>query len=930
MEPSRKGAPDALAAALADGAAIDWRAAEGGARGAADANLIHQLRVIAAMRGRHGAAPAARRPWRRQAVAAAYVFGVTLAAIKVIVALAGVPAALAHAPSPVGVFALNLVIFGVGGLLLVFGGTRDRRLQLLGGFYITIAASFVDPFFAGITGPAGMVVAALAVLRPESMFALGVWLFAWSFPAEPLTRRTRRWAGAFIAAAAVVAWGLFVLHLIGAGTFGAPTGTRVRTLLTLFDRQAPRSMYWPVLCLLSAPAVAFLVVRYRIETAERRRRVAWFLGALAVGFTPLIVAVVATPFVPALQDEAVRRRVGLVVYVALGSTVPMTAYAVAVNRVMDLQFVIRTTLQYALARYAIWAAIFGPITYLVLDVVVNRGLTFVQYVNTRHPGGLIAFSGLGLLTLTFRSQLIGVVDRWFLREPLDPAEVLARLERRFRACDSLRGISGALTEELATALHAGRVTVLLLGEDATTLVALDASAPPVPRQSVLCDLLQATRGEVVIDARAALARLLPEADQDWLTATGAHVLLPLVGASGELLGVVAVGAATSDLPYTERHVALATAMCGQAAMQLENRWLRETRPSPAGAPGPRAGGVAWQDEPAASCPNCSETWSPDTRRCRCGTATRPAVLPLFVNAKFRLQRFLGAGGTGVVYLATDMALDRKVAIKTLPPMRREYAERLRREARAMASVRHPNLATIYGAEEWHDTPLLIVEYLEGGTLLDWLARGAMPVDETLDLGIILADVLDRVHGSGVLHRDIKPSNIGYTADGVPKLLDFGLAAMLDRSKGPDAAAAVVPADPAERAARFHDLEASSTLTITHQVVGTPLYLSPEALAGAPPREAFDLWSLHMVLYEAIAGRHPFAGRSVPDVVEAIQRTTVSDIRDVRRDCPAPVAAYLNDALSRVADRRPAAAADVRTALRALRGVVARAGRRHRA
>jgi len=918
VEPSRKAAPDALAAAMADGAAIDWRAAEGHAGSAADAHLIHQLRVIEAMRGHRGPVAVARRPWLRQAIAIAYVAGVTLAAVKVIVALAGMPATLATAPPPAGLFALNLVIFGIGGLLLVFGGSRDRRLQLLGGLYITIAASFVDPFFSGITGPAGMIVAGLAVLRPESQFVTGVWLFAWSFPAEPMTRRARQWAGALIAAATVVAWALFVLHLIGAGAFGVTTGARVRSLLALFNRQAPASMYWPVLFVLTVPAVAFLVARYRVETAERRRKVAWFLGALAVGFAPLIVAVIATPFVPALQDEAVRRRVGLVVYLALGSIVPMTAYAVAVNRVMDLQFVIRATLQYALARYAIWAAILGPLTYLVLDVVVNRGLTFVEYVNTRHPAGLVAVSGLGLLALTFRPQLIGIVDRWFLREPLDSAEVMARLERRFRASDSLRAISVALAEELATALHAGKVTVFLLAEDAASLVALDGAAPPLPRPSVLRDLLETTRGEVMVDARTALARLLPEADQDWLAATGAQILSPLVGASGELLGVVAIGPGTSDLPYTERHISLATAMCGQAAMQLENRWLRETRPSPAGLPAPRAGGVAWRDEPAAWCPNCSETWSPDTRRCRCGTATRPAVLPLFVNAKFRLQRFLGAGGTGVVYLATDMALDRKVAIKTLPPMRREYAERLRREARAMASVRHPNLATIYGAEEWHETPLLVVEYLEGGTLLDWLARGAMPVDETLDLGIMLADVLDRVHGSGVLHRDIKPSNIGYTGDGVPKLLDFGLAAMLDRSKGPEAAAAVMPADPAELAARFHGLQASSTLTITHQVVGTPLYLSPEALAGAPPREAFDLWSLHMVLYEAIAGRHPFAGRSVPDVVDAIQHTTVSDIRDVRRDCPAPVAAYLNDALSRVADRRPAAAADVRTALRALR------------
>ena len=98
----------------------------------------------------------------------------------------------------------------------------------------------------------------------------------------------------------------------------------------------------------------------------------------------------------------------------------------------------------------------------------------------------------------------------------------------------------------------------------------------------------------------------------------------------------------------------------------------------------------------------------------------------------------------------------------------------------MASVLHPNLALIFGAEHWRGKPLLIVEYLEGGTLADYLQRGVLQVEEVVDLGIVLADVLDRVHASGVLHRDIKPSNIGYTRDGIPKLLDFGVAAMLDR------------------------------------------------------------------------------------------------------------------------------------------------------
>ena len=917
MERRPEARPDALATALADGATIDWRAVSAVADGAADADLIHQLRVIAAMRARPGTGLTVRRAWLRQLVTTVFFVAVVLAAVKVLVALVGVPAALARSPL-VGPFAINLSIFGIGGLLLVIGGSRDRRLQLLGGFYVTIAAAFVDPFMVVSPGPAGALMHLLALVRPETFLALGVWLFAWAFPREPIAPRARRLAGALIAMAAVVASLLLVANVALDQHVWAVDDRRAAALLGALNRSSLTSVYWPVLFMFVLPALPFLVAKAGLETPERRRRVQWFLGAWALGLMPMILAVFATPFVPALREPETRQRVGVWLYLALGSVVPMTAYAVAVNRVMDLQFVIRATLQYALARYAIWAVILAPLSYLALDVVVNRGLTFVQYLDARQPAGLLGLSCLGLVALTFRPHLVGAVDRWFLREPLDSPGALARLEQRFRTSEHLREISTALGEELTTTLHAERVTVLLLAEDGGSLVALDGAVPALPRSSVLLDLLQATRAEVHLDARSEFARLLPDADQDWLADTGASLLAPLVGSSGVLLGLVAIGDSANRLPYTASHLALVTAMCGPAAMQLENRWLRMRRAVEAGRPAPRAGGVAWQDEPAVWCPACTETSSPDTRRCRCGTATRPAVLPLFVNAKFRLHRVLGAGGTGVVYLATDMALDRKVALKTLPPMKREYAERLRREARAMAAVRHPNLATIYGAEEWHDTPLLIVEYLEGGTLHEWLARSAMAVDHVLDLGIMLADVLDRVHGSGVLHRDIKPSNIGYTADGVPKLLDFGLAAMLDRSKGPDAAAAVIPADPAELAARFRDVPASSTLTITQQVVGTPLYLSPEALAGSAPRESFDLWSLNLVLYEAIAGRHPFGGRSVTAVVEAIQHTTVPDIRDVRPECPAAVAAYLNDALSPVATRRPAAASDVRTALRALR------------
>jgi serine/threonine-protein kinase len=261
---------------------------------------------------------------------------------------------------------------------------------------------------------------------------------------------------------------------------------------------------------------------------------------------------------------------------------------------------------------------------------------------------------------------------------------------------------------------------------------------------------------------------------------------------------------------------------------------------------------------------------------------------------------------GVVYLAIDIALDRKVAIKTLPHLTIDRVVRLRREARAMATAPHPNLAMIFGIESWRGAPLLVVEYLDGGTLADRLPGARLPLDEAAALGIVLADVLDRLHASGVLHRDIKPSNIGYTRDGQPKLLDFGIASMLDAS-GPISAVAPAEGSPTE-----------AKLTGVDQMPGTPLYLCPEAIDGAQPDASFDLWSLGLVLYEAIGGQHPFRAPTVEEVFEKIRTAEIPDLRTVRPGTPAVVASVFTRALSRNPAERPHSAAELRNWLQRLR------------
>ena len=467
-------------------------------------------------------------------------------------------------------------------------------------------------------------------------------------------------------------------------------------------------------------------------------------------------------------------------------------------------------------------------------------------------------------------------------------------------------------------LHAKSVAVLLVNDDGTELVPVEGTAGPIRRDSTLLEILRSTRGDVQLDSQAlrSMARLLLPADREWLDDAGVHLLSPLVGSTGLLLGVVAIGEAQSGLQYSAGHFALVMAACGRAAMQIENRRLRgrdlcDSRPRP----NPGEPGLDWKDEPAVYCPACSLVWSPETRRCSCGTITTIGALPWFIQGKFRLERLVGAGGMGVVYLAIDMVLDRQVAIKTFPTLRTESVKKLHHEARTMARVLHPNLALIYGTEQWRGTPMLIVEYLDGGTLRDWLRRGPVSFGEAIDLGIVLADVLDRVHAAGVLHRDVKPSNIGYTSDGRPKLLDFGLA-LLDRTPGSRSTAAPLSGHARRVLARSEDPE--STVTVAGRVVGTPLYLAPEALAGVTPQPSFDLWGPALVLYEAIAGRHPFAADNVEVVLAAAERGGIPDILDYRSACPVRLATFLRDALSPTIARGPESAGAMRSALHRLR------------
>jgi Tol biopolymer transport system component len=230
----------------------------------------------------------------------------------------------------------------------------------------------------------------------------------------------------------------------------------------------------------------------------------------------------------------------------------------------------------------------------------------------------------------------------------------------------------------------------------------------------------------------------------------------------------------------------------------------------------------------------------------------PNVQPGSRVGPYQIVTPIGAGGMGQVYLARDPRLGRDVAIKSLPDLSRADPDRIarfEREARILASLNHPHIAAIYGLEDVGATRYLILELVEGGTLMERLARGPLSAPEALSIACQVADALQAAHEKGIIHRDLKPGNIALTADGQVKVLDFGLAKAIEST----------PESPTG------EFEA----TRSGVILGTAAYMSPEQARGLPLDKRADIWAFGCVLYELLTGRHPFSGASVSERITAI-------------------------------------------------------------
>ena len=268
---------------------------------------------------------------------------------------------------------------------------------------------------------------------------------------------------------------------------------------------------------------------------------------------------------------------------------------------------------------------------------------------------------------------------------------------------------------------------------------------------------------------------------------------------------------------------------------------------------------------------------------------------------YEILGLLGEGGMGVVYRARDPDLARELAIKVLHEnlVTSTQLDRFEREAKLLASLNHPNIATIHAIGETDGRPYLVLELIAGHPLSVRLEEGALPLEEVLALGKQVAEAIEAAHEAGIVHRDLKPANVMITGRGLVKILDFGIAKAV--GSGP---------------------LAGEALELTHAgtLVGTVPYMSPEQIRGEAVDERSDLWAFGCLLFESLTGRSPFERRTAAATFVAIHEDE-PDLGELPPDTPDAVRALVSECLQKDPDRRSVSARAARTTLEAALGML---------
>jgi hypothetical protein len=539
------------------------------------------------------------------------------------------------------------------------------------------------------------------------------------------------------------------------------------------------------------------------------------------------------------------------------------AYAILKHRVLEVDLVLRRGLQYLLAKNVLRIILALPLLALIYSAVTNPNRTLKELFFAQ-PFNLLLIT-LAALSLKFRQQLRDWVDRRFFRSAYSREQLLYSLLEQIKGFKTAPGMSYFVGQQLTAALHPSRLYVYYRAPERDELVLGYATGgtlaeTPLPVTLGLLREMESKTG--ALDWPSPMFNELPTTAQRWLEKLQVRLIVPIRSTEERLLGMLLLGEKLSEQPYNAPDRGFLHGIARQMAVVAENLSLKEQVNQELKIKHQvlahlSSDGINLVKE----CPNCGLCYDSAVGYCRdCGhTLTLSLPIERTLDGKYRLERLIGKGGMGAVYEATDLRLQRQVALKVITGElfgNREALSRFEREARLSARLNHPNIVALHdygraGAEGAY----LVMEFLRGRSL-----RQEMGEEKGLPTAVIadwFGQILEGVgaaHHAGIIHRDLKPENVFLAAqpDGqmLVKLLDFGIA-------------------------KLRQLDNAETLGITTpgMLVGTPNYMAPELLAGGAASDRGDIFALGVMLVEMLTGQRPFQGSTYHEMVQAIIQQT---------------------------------------------------------
>jgi len=695
------------------------------------------------------------------------------------------------------------------------------------------------------------------VMALESAFPLLYvtgYLFFTSFP-EPVPASSR-WKLVFyvVATLGIALWvprtTLNMLRVMGPETAMEVLDRHFRLLHFYYAALEPAEVLYAA----GAALTIFALLRRNyvlLPEGSGRRRIRFVVWSHALALTPVMLGgiakgvgylLAASGETAAALDMAAKLANGFTILAPIG-----LGYAVLKHRILGFGVVLRMGLQYVLARNVLRAVVLLPLAWIGITIATNPNRTLGELLFTGWSRLNLAVLAVAALGLRYRAQLATAIDKRFFREAYDQQQILLSLIEAIQKSDSLAEIAEMAAAKIDAALHTPRVTVLYRSpegkgfsvsyssESEARALHLEESSP----------MLRELRQNSAARTAKELAFVSTADETSWLERLGVDLVIPIQGVErNSLVGLLMVGEKLSEEPFTSKDKSLLQLLAAQIGGVYEVLTLR----------GEIGRHRRIQQEVLArfdrerlnlvkECRACGACYDSSAERCEKDGQELAIEVPVerVVEGKYRLERVIGRGGMGAVYEATDLRLNRRVALKVMTGHLIGSGTALRRfarEAQASARLEHPNIVRVYDyGPLGDDSAYLVMEHVQGVTWADEIDRlGAFPLPLAADALDQVLDGVEAAHAAGILHRDLKPSNLMLRRPKEEgplqvKILDFGLAKVRE----------LAFADP-------------KSLTARGVTLGTFGYMAPEQLLGEEVDERADVYSLGVIALETLTGR----------------------------------------------------------------------------